>query len=285
MTEDVLAEPIRRDRRIDRARHSIENLLDELFRPGNWAAALSYHLGLQGRLVVREETFVLSDESHEPADRAPPPLRIAFASDFHAGSTTHPRLLERACEALTDCEPHVVLLGGDFVTMRASSIHALAQWLAIKDIDGGCQLMAQTLYDDQVFTDADVWRRLRQASELSGKPGERALRGAAQLLGKGVAKEMDSLVDNPARYGTRKSELATARRGEMVTIALARMAANDPAAAALQLQERPGPLAIEVLHRAQVQDRFPSALEQRFEHLQEARGMLFPEWPLQPDQQ
>lgn len=130
MTEDVLAEPIRRDRRIDRARHSIENLLDELFRPGNWAAALSYHLGLQGRLVVREETFVLSDESQEPADRATPPLRIAFASDFHAGSTTHPRLLERACEALADCEPHVVLLGGDFVTMRASSIHALAKWLA-----------------------------------------------------------------------------------------------------------------------------------------------------------
>ena len=115
---------------------------------------------------------------------------------------------------------------------------ALAQWLAMKDIDGGCQLMAQTLYDDQVFTDGDVWRRLRQASELGGKPGERALRGAAQVLGKGVAKEMAALVDNPARFVTRKSDIDTTRRSDMVTIALARMAANDPAAAALQLQER-----------------------------------------------
>ena len=115
---------------------------------------------------------------------------------------------------------------------------ALAQWLAVKDIDGGCQLMAQTLYDDQVFNDGDVWRRLRQASELGGKPGERALRGAAQVLGKGVAKEINALVDNPARFVTRKPEVGSVRRNDMVTLALARMAANDPAAAALQLQER-----------------------------------------------
>jgi len=115
---------------------------------------------------------------------------------------------------------------------------ALAQWLAIRDIDGGCQLMAQTLYDDRVFTDADVWRRLRQAAELLGKPGERALRGAAQVLGKGAAKEMNALLDSPARFITRKADIDTTRRNDMVAIALARMGANDPAAAALQLQER-----------------------------------------------
>lgn len=115
---------------------------------------------------------------------------------------------------------------------------ALAQWLAIKDIDGGCQLMAQTLHDDQVFDDGDVWRRLRVASELGGKAGERALRGAAQLLGKGAAKEINALVDNPARFVTHKQDVGSARRNDMIAIALARMAANDPAAAALQLQER-----------------------------------------------
>ena len=114
---------------------------------------------------------------------------------------------------------------------------ALAQWLAIKDIDGGCQLMAQTLYDDDVFADADVWRRMRQASELPAKSAERALRGAAQILGKPALKEMGALLDNPARFVTRKSDIGTARRNDMVAIALARMGANDPAAAALQLQE------------------------------------------------
>lgn len=130
MTEAVLAGSPRRDRRIDRARRSIEAALDELFRPGNWASTLAYHLGLQGRLELREETFVLStDADAAVAAGTRPPLRIAFASDFHAGSTTHPRLLAGACEALARCEPNVVLLGGDFVTMRASAIHRLARQL------------------------------------------------------------------------------------------------------------------------------------------------------------
>ena len=115
---------------------------------------------------------------------------------------------------------------------------ALAQWLAIKDIDGGCQLLAQTLYDDKVFTDAEVWRRMRQAAGLSGKGGERALRGAAQILGKPALKDVSALLDNPARFITRKSDIVTTRRNDLIAIAVARMAVSDPAAAALQLQER-----------------------------------------------
>ena len=129
MSVAVPAESPRRDRRIDRARRSIEAALDELFRPANWAATLAYHLGLQGRLKLREETFVLFGAPDEGANVERPPLRIAFASDFHAGSTTHPRLLASACDALASSAPHVVLLGGDFVTMRASSIHRLAERL------------------------------------------------------------------------------------------------------------------------------------------------------------
>ncbi len=129
MSEAVLGEARRHERRIDRARRSVEMWLDELFRPKNWAATLSYHLGLQGRVRVREETFALADPRATTSEPRPP-LRIGFASDFHAGSTTHPRLLDRACEALADAAPDVLLLGGDFVTMRASSIHQLAERLA-----------------------------------------------------------------------------------------------------------------------------------------------------------
>jgi len=160
-------------------------------------------------------------------------LEVGHRHDWDAFKRDYPRFRMNDDRSVTCYATLVDHLAG-------KDVHdaALSQWLAIKDIDGGCQLMAQTLYDDQVFTDRDVWRRLRQASELSGKPGERALRGAAQVLGKGVAKEMNALVDNPARYVTRKPDVDTTRRNDMVTIALARMAANDPAAAALQLQER-----------------------------------------------
>ena len=115
---------------------------------------------------------------------------------------------------------------------------ALAQWLAMKDIDGGCQLLAQTLYDDKVFADAEVWRRLRQAADFSAKSAERAMRGAAQILGKPAVKEIGTLLDNPARFIARKGDIDTTRRSDMVALALVRMSASDPAAAALQLQER-----------------------------------------------
>jgi predicted MPP superfamily phosphohydrolase len=55
---------------------------------------------------------------------------VAFASDFHAGPTTDPRLLAAACRALRAFEPDVLLLGGDFVSVRASYIDLLAPLLA-----------------------------------------------------------------------------------------------------------------------------------------------------------
>jgi predicted MPP superfamily phosphohydrolase len=57
-------------------------------------------------------------------------LRVAFASDFHAGATTDERLLAEACDALDAFEPDVLLLGGDFVSVRSSYIDDLAPKLA-----------------------------------------------------------------------------------------------------------------------------------------------------------
>ena len=55
-----------------------------------------------------------------------PPLRLAYASDFHAGPTTDPSVLRAACAALRETAPDVLLLGGDFVTVVPSEI----EWLA-----------------------------------------------------------------------------------------------------------------------------------------------------------
>jgi uncharacterized protein len=61
-----------------------------------------------------------------PATR---PLRIAYASDFHAGPATHPALLAAACTALRDAEPDLLLLGGDYVGADAAAVDALAPLL------------------------------------------------------------------------------------------------------------------------------------------------------------
>ena len=97
-----------------------------MFRPANWAATLAHRVGLQGRVRSSHASFAL----RAPAARSRPPLRIAFASDFHAGATTHHDILTDACHALAGFRPDVLLLGGDFVSVRASYIDRLAPLLA-----------------------------------------------------------------------------------------------------------------------------------------------------------
>jgi predicted MPP superfamily phosphohydrolase len=115
----------RRERRIEQARYTVELILDTLFRPENWAARLTHKLGLQGRL--RTTTTVIQPPGKLRREAT---LRIAFASDFHAGSTTDDALLADACRMLDALEPDIVLLGGDFVSVRAADISRLAPELA-----------------------------------------------------------------------------------------------------------------------------------------------------------
>ena len=114
------------DRRDDRARRKIEMVLDRVFRPTRWAARAAWTLGLQsGRpIAVARESIAV------PRAADAPTLRIAFAADFHAGATTDERVLRAACDAIDALEPDVLLLGGDFVSVRANDIHVLAPLLA-----------------------------------------------------------------------------------------------------------------------------------------------------------
>jgi predicted MPP superfamily phosphohydrolase len=123
--ESIAAQPLTRERRSSRSRRTLELVLDGFFRPKHWAAALSYRVGLQGGLRRVETTIAVANR---PADA--PPLRIAFGSDFHAGPTTDPRQLQAACDALVDFEADVLLLGGDFVSVRAGYIDLLAPLFA-----------------------------------------------------------------------------------------------------------------------------------------------------------
>jgi predicted MPP superfamily phosphohydrolase len=55
-----------------------------------------------------------------------PPLRIAFASDLHAGPTTHASLLDDAFDRLAGARADVILLGGDYVFLDAGYISEIA---------------------------------------------------------------------------------------------------------------------------------------------------------------
>jgi len=127
MTEPTIASPLARDRRVERSRRTLEFTIDALIRPRSWAARLAYELGLQGRVRSRTHLF---DLGRLARDAVRPTLRVAFAADFHAGATTDERLLLDACGALAAFEPDLVLLGGDFVSVRASYIDRLAPLLA-----------------------------------------------------------------------------------------------------------------------------------------------------------
>jgi soluble lytic murein transglycosylase len=106
---------------------------------------------------------------------------------------------------------------------------ARAAWFAQRDADDGCALLAATLVDAKRFTTADIWRRARLAVD-AGRP--RVARQAAALISLSTATSVQDLIDNPARFLTRKSLSIGRPSAELATLAIIRMAGNDPDAAA-----------------------------------------------------
>jgi soluble lytic murein transglycosylase len=116
---------------------------------------------------------------------------------------------------------------------------ARRRWLAQRDADEGCSLLAASLHQARRFSDADVWLKLRSAAEFNRA---RLVRPAAALLGDAVAAQAAEAFDNPQRH------LARAPRGrhgtwppadaELVALALVRLADGDAAAAAAQIDAR-----------------------------------------------
>ena len=108
-------------------------------------------------------------------------------------------------------------------------------WLAQRDADHGCQLLATTLREARQLDDATVWERARGAVEAS-RP--RALRAALELLGPAVAAQADAIWRQPERWlnGPRPRGLANALVSELELLALMRLAGTDPARAAERLE-------------------------------------------------
>jgi predicted MPP superfamily phosphohydrolase len=88
-----------------------------------WAGALA------GWLPAKTDVDV---ERHEVTIDMPcaHALRIVFASDFHAGATTPPQLLDAAVQRIVDARPDLLLLGGDYVSFAADDARPLFARLA-----------------------------------------------------------------------------------------------------------------------------------------------------------
>lgn len=112
---------------------------------------------------------------------------------------------------------------------------ALNAWMNQLQTDDGCQLLARTLLDAKILSPEDVWRKLRYAVERNRLPLARA---TANLLGDDISKPVAELLDNPARYLTRKANAKGTAGSALAALAIGRLATNDAELAAKQMADR-----------------------------------------------
>ncbi len=112
---------------------------------------------------------------------------------------------------------------------------ARAAWYAQRDVDEGCTLLATVMIEAKRFTQDDIWRAARLAVEFN-RP--RVARLAANFINLQAANAVTELLDQPARYLTRRANVSGRLNAELTALAVMRMAWNDPEAAAGQLEQR-----------------------------------------------
>jgi soluble lytic murein transglycosylase len=116
---------------------------------------------------------------------------------------------------------------------------ARSAWAAQRDADDGCALLARTLLSAGVFKPADAWRKARLAMEIN-RP-RAVVQAVALAMGTNDSKSdkaVQALIDAPARFLAQKARTARRSHAELTTLALARLAATDPDAAADALSKR-----------------------------------------------
>jgi hypothetical protein len=122
----------------------------------DWPARLAARF-ITPTVVIRHETFELP----KPLGTART-MRIGFVSDFHAGPTTQQETIELAFAALRDAAPDLILLGGDFVSLRGEDAERLLAPLRALDPPLG---KFAVLGNHDIWSDPD---RVRSVLERAG---------------------------------------------------------------------------------------------------------------------
>lgn len=108
-------------------------------------------------------------------------------------------------------------------------------WLSLREADDGCTTAADRLITEKKMPVADAWRKARLAAE-NNRP--RVARAAVELVAPEASAQVAEVFANPAKFLAGRATAAGATRKELVLLALIRMAANDPGAAAAQLEPK-----------------------------------------------
>jgi soluble lytic murein transglycosylase len=117
---------------------------------------------------------------------------------------------------------------------------ARAAWFAEREPDDGCTMLATAMVDSKRFSADDVWAKARLAVETGRPAGAKV---AVGLLGGAAARLIDQAIDKPARF-LQRSFMPTHAARELRALALARLAATDPAEAAARIDRSALPAAL-----------------------------------------
>ena len=117
---------------------------------------------------------------------------------------------------------------------------ARGAWFAQRDPDDGCNLLATTLYEAKVLKPADAWHKARLAIEMN-RP--RAARAAAALVRPATTPRRGRARRQPGALAAAPAAHSAPAGHELELLALMRLAASDPGAAAGAAVRTPGPSA------------------------------------------
>jgi soluble lytic murein transglycosylase len=112
---------------------------------------------------------------------------------------------------------------------------AFEAWVAQRDLDDGCNLMATALHESKVFSNDDAWQRARLAAEAGRL---RVVRAAAALAAPTLQTQVAAATDKPALYLNAGATTVSRAQAEVATLALIRVAANEPDVAAALLSDK-----------------------------------------------
>ena len=107
-----------------------------------------------------------------------------------------------------------------------------ANWHAQREADDGCATAAKFLLDAGHIKPQVVWQRARLAMDANRA---RVATQAVAMLDPDLSATVDSIATDPAKYLDEKLTAIRPRTKELVTLAIIRLAANDPAAAAAEM--------------------------------------------------
>jgi soluble lytic murein transglycosylase len=125
------------------------------------------------------------------------------------------------------------LLGAsDPAPLRDGAVRA---WMAQREADEGCQLLAKTLVEARLIDRDDLWHKIRRAAEFN-KP--RLAQQTATLIDEAVARAVGQIFDSPARYLATRATAIGHARSELTSIALVRLGAGGSDQAVSLLEDR-----------------------------------------------